>query len=374
MANVRIKDLTTDSALSAGDYVVVDSASEGSRKFDLGTEIGALKEELDEISGLSDDIKTALMDIANNVVYTNSDKDYAQNLYDALYTEKQLVSISAVYTPSGTVYYTDSLDSLKSDLVVTGLYDDTSTEVITNYTLSGSLTIGTSTITVIYNGKTTTFTVTVSDHIPENYTRVSALTSQGAQYIDTGIQFTNEMKYEIEVSGLQRHATINTCAIGAFSTSSTYMMGIFLYSDSTSGAYATENKKRAWFRGYPNSQATVDANGVGFIFDTNTKYKCAQKGNTAWVDDEELTNKFTDTTFTITQTVVLFGRNSATSGIGGLMPCTIYSCKFYDGSGTLIHDFIPCLDDSNVPCMYDWVTDTTKYNGGTGSFLYVEVA
>ena len=73
-----------------------------------------------------------------------------------------LESISAVYTQSGTVYDTDSLDDLKDDLVVTGTYDDTSTATITGYTLSGTLTEGTSTITVSYGGKTDTFTVTVT--------------------------------------------------------------------------------------------------------------------------------------------------------------------------------------------------------------------
>ena len=74
-----------------------------------------------------------------------------------------LESISAVYTQSGTVYDTDSLDSLRSDLVVTGTYDDTSTATITGYTLSGTLTAGTSTVTVSYGGKTDTFTVTVTE-------------------------------------------------------------------------------------------------------------------------------------------------------------------------------------------------------------------
>ena len=76
----------------------------------------------------------------------------------------ELVSISAVYTQSGTVYETDSVDSLKADLVVTATYDDSSTETVpsTDYTLSGTLTVGTSTITVTYGGKTTTFNVTVS--------------------------------------------------------------------------------------------------------------------------------------------------------------------------------------------------------------------
>ena len=77
---------------------------------------------------------------------------------------KQVSSISAVYTQSSTVYNDDELDSLKSDLVVTATYDDSSTEVISaaNYTLSGTLTAGTSTITVSYSGKTTTFNVTVT--------------------------------------------------------------------------------------------------------------------------------------------------------------------------------------------------------------------
>ena len=65
MANVRIKDLTTDSALAAGDYVVIDSASEGSRKFDLGTEISGLKSDLLEVyvSGTSLIINGGLTDV-----------------------------------------------------------------------------------------------------------------------------------------------------------------------------------------------------------------------------------------------------------------------------------------------------------------------
>lgn len=75
-----------------------------------------------------------------------------------------LSSISAVYTQSGTVYDTDTLDSLKADLVVTAHYSDSSTQTVpaADYTLSGTLTAGTSTITVSYGGKTTTFSVTVS--------------------------------------------------------------------------------------------------------------------------------------------------------------------------------------------------------------------
>ena len=76
----------------------------------------------------------------------------------------QAQSITATYTQSGTVYDTDSLDSLKTDLVVTANYSGGTSETVpsTDYTLSGTLVAGTSTITVSYGGKTASFNVTVS--------------------------------------------------------------------------------------------------------------------------------------------------------------------------------------------------------------------
>lgn len=81
-----------------------------------------------------------------------------------LVAQAQLEDITAVYTQSGTVYDTDTLDSLKPDLVVTVFYDNQTSAVVTNYTLSGTLTVGTSTVTVNYAGLTTTFTVVVSEN------------------------------------------------------------------------------------------------------------------------------------------------------------------------------------------------------------------
>ena len=245
MANVRITDQTTDSSLSAGDYVIVDSSSEGTRKFDLGSELSDIKEDLANIEGggggVTDAVKAALLQLASKVAYIDDDgQDYYDDLYNALYAitavrlntssisfssinatqqltatttpeggtvtwsssdtsiatvsnglvtskgygnatitasagsvsatcsvlvaQATLSSISAVYTQSGTVYTTDSLDSLKTDLVVTAHWSNntTSTVASTDYTLTGTLTSGTSTITVSYGGKTTTFTVTVT--------------------------------------------------------------------------------------------------------------------------------------------------------------------------------------------------------------------
>lgn len=116
--------------------------------------------------GLTDDIKTALLNCLENVAWINENgQNYYDALESALYPPANLVSISCVYTQSGTVYDTDSLNVLKTDLVVTAHWDDSSTTTVTTYTLSGTLTEGTSTITVSYGGKTTTFDVTVTEYV-----------------------------------------------------------------------------------------------------------------------------------------------------------------------------------------------------------------
>lgn len=82
----------------------------------------------------------------------------------------QAQSITATYTQSGTVYDTATLDSLKADLVVTANYSGGTSETVpsSDYTLSGTLTEGTSTITVSYAGLTDTFSVTVTSSRPSN--------------------------------------------------------------------------------------------------------------------------------------------------------------------------------------------------------------
>ena len=83
-------------------------------------------------------------------------------------TEKTLTSITATYNQSSTtIYPSTSLDSLKTNLTVTANYSDNSTSTIpsSSYTLSGTLSVGTSIITVTYSGKTTTFNVTVSEEV-----------------------------------------------------------------------------------------------------------------------------------------------------------------------------------------------------------------
>lgn len=81
-----------------------------------------------------------------------------------------LTHITATYTQTATITDASSLDDLRPDLIVKAYYYDaetgiTSEYVITDYTLSGTLTVGTSTITASYKGFSDTFEVTVESSI-----------------------------------------------------------------------------------------------------------------------------------------------------------------------------------------------------------------
>lgn len=122
------------------------------------------------VVGIHDDIKQALLNCFQHVAWKGTDGSEYYSALEAALNEKKILNITAVYTQSGTVYDTDSLGSLKSDLVVTAYYDDgTTADVTSACTLSGTLTEGTSTITATYQEKSDTFSVTVTAHVIDGW-------------------------------------------------------------------------------------------------------------------------------------------------------------------------------------------------------------
>lgn len=115
---------------------------------------------------LTDEIKDAILAMFQHVAFSDDEgQTYYDALYDAMYPTVTVTSISAVFNQGlNPVYDTDTLDSLKTYLTVTAFYDDGSSATVAaaDYTLSGTLEVGTSTITVTYEECTDDFTVTVT--------------------------------------------------------------------------------------------------------------------------------------------------------------------------------------------------------------------
>lgn len=144
-------------------------------------------------------------------------------------------SITATYTQSGTVYDTDSLDSLKADLVVTANYLGGTSEVVpaSNYTLSGTLTVGTSTVTVDYADLTDTFDVTVSDNSILN-TDITLTSSKQTLLSDFSYDQTKVYSIKYTFGDVSIGSSGLNCIIGPTTSASTVRAGavMFLNADS----------------------------------------------------------------------------------------------------------------------------------------------
>lgn len=117
--------------------------------------------------GFSDEFKEALLDWCAHTAWDDTDgQDRYDALEAALYPQTHVTSITAAYDQDRPIYDSDSAEDnyakVKLDLIVTALYSDGTSETVTDYTLSGTFTAGTSTITVSYQGKTAEIEVTVT--------------------------------------------------------------------------------------------------------------------------------------------------------------------------------------------------------------------
>lgn len=176
---------------------------------DLKSQISDIEEEIEggTGSGMSSEFKVALENLVNHLAYKGDDptgRSYITALHNAMYPPARVSRITAVFTQSRTVYTTDSLDSLKNDLIVTAVYSDATTEVVSDYTLSGILAIGTSVITVSYSNKTTTFNVIVAENTVLyhwDFTQSVIDTEQGAEFtLGEGVTITSNGIYYDAVS------------------------------------------------------------------------------------------------------------------------------------------------------------------------------
>lgn len=217
VSNWADENITVTTGVVIDTSLAVAGAAADSKK--VGDEISDLKSQIDQSTGMSAEFKQALENLLSKVAYIDENgQTYLDALHTAMYPPASLTRISAVYTQSGTVYNTDSLDDLKSDLVVTAYYSNGITELINTYTLSGTLTEGTSTITVSYGGKTATFNVAVTydDAVYRLknavFTGSEGVVNTGIKLLETNTDYTILVKYTRSSSYVQSTSTVGVFA------------------------------------------------------------------------------------------------------------------------------------------------------------------
>ena len=135
------------------------------------------------------------------------------NLVITVTAASAVSSITAVFTQGDNVIYdTDSLETLRQYLVVTATYSDSTTATVSDYTLSGTLTEGTSTITASYGSKTASFNVTVSSHVVYALPSPTTFDGTSESVIDTGIKLLeNDISYSIVYDAIMNVGSNRQC-------------------------------------------------------------------------------------------------------------------------------------------------------------------
>ena len=182
-----------------------------------------------------------------------------------------------------------------------------------------------------------------ASRLPAGYRECNYLESVDGQYIDTGYK-PNAETFNFEIKAYSKDA--NVVFFGA-SGSGTSRMRVTVGTDtSCKFGYAAEAVTLTP-KPYPSTARII-----------------ALSGTSVTVDGASV-GTITRITGTSTINLWLFAGSSNASRPRAVF----YYAKFWDGA-TLVRDFVPCLNASNVPGMYDLVGGVFYQNAGTGSFLY----
>ena len=184
--------------------------------------------------------------------------------------------------------------------------------------------------------------------LPTGYTKLLYIGSTGTQYINTNFAPNQNTRIDATLH-VDSAPSRNAWLFGSRNSNSTSRFEvIWIYSASTYRFYyGTSNF----------SFSGISPTGLMEI---------SVGGGTATINNVSVSP--TATTFSGTNSIYLFDCNSnAVSDETSFHK--LFSCQIYD-NGTLVRNFIPCLNPSGIAGLYDLVNDAFYANSGSGTFIY----
>ena len=184
--------------------------------------------------------------------------------------------------------------------------------------------------------------------LPDGYTPLEYIQSNGTEYIDTGFQPNQDTKVVMDVQSVG----VNTADTGQsfFGARNGSAYRFFAFWHRTNAAYYlyynNTNKSVASDRLTDRMVVTMDKNAlyVGASVSVSADYA----------------------TFECAQNMYLFATNlDGTADYFGVN--RVYSCQIYD-NGALVRDFVPCTNASGEYGLYDLVNSQFYGNAGSGAF------
>ena len=182
---------------------------------------------------------------------------------------------------------------------------------------------------------------------------VKSITSDGNQYLDTGIVPTREIVAEVDFQAVAWTAwsSIFGCEKGLLLSYQERDSGVLFAQIFGGNVYSTDS-------------------GMGSIALTDRHTAVIDCANKTWTIDGQVAHPALYIgTENLGNNMLVFARHGRDGALTGNSKTTLYSLKFSRGGETIL-DLRPCLDPAGVACMFDTVAQQYHYNLGTGEFTW----
>lgn len=187
--------------------------------------------------------------------------------------------------------------------------------------------------------------------LPEGYTQVAYIQSDGNQYVDTGFKPNQDTRVVMDFELLSVTGQYADPIFGVRTSASA--AGYYFWASGT--AVATEQYQSGY-----NSGSTYPAvTRVG-------RHTVDKNKNVTTVDG--VTTEAAYAAFTTAWNMLLFQSYNNGNLYSQTTKMRLYSCQTYDND-TFIRDYIPCIDPSGEVGLYDTVDGLFYGNDGTGAFV-----
>jgi hypothetical protein len=200
------------------------------------------------------------------------------------------------------------------------------------------------------NAGTGSFGYALPVSLPDGYTQLQYIESSGTQYIDTGFKPNQDTAIVMDSQGGDS-AVDGKC----------YMF--FGVEGSVSFEFG-KPKTSSWAIGAFYNTVYNTALATWSLSSFKTRRTIRQEKNVVAFDS--VTHSFTYAAFQSSVSMFLFGAN-VKGTFSYATPLKLYSCQIYD-NGTLVRDYIPCMNAQGVYGLYDTVGAQFYTNAGSGSF------
>ena len=192
--------------------------------------------------------------------------------------------------------------------------------------------------------------------LPVGYTRLAYIQSSGTQYVDTGFKPKNTTKVTVDFQVTTQpasHLIIFGCRT-SYSSDDQFVLG-----------YTGHKSPAVWRSDFGSSQVSFPS-----TLPWSTRIIATQNGPDCTLNG--ISEKNSSAAFSSTHNLFLLANNDNET-VAGFISAKLYACQIYD-NGTLVRDFVPCVNASGAVGLYDLVGKQFYGNAGTGTFTAGEVA